>query len=156
MTAILDIGGGIRPQDIISGDTTVLEPHAEYREWLNANRPDVRVVAGEWVDAPRLFPPLSFDHVTILDVIEHLDHDEGARLLALTLPLARVSVTVFTPLGFQPQEPGEGGCDAWGLHGGEWQRHRSGWTPEDFPGWRILGDDREDIHPCFWAVWTRC
>lgn len=155
MSTILDIGGGIRPQDIIEGETTVLEPHAGYREWLAANRPDVKVVEGEWQDALYLFAPRSFDHITILDVIEHLPKDEGLRLLTATLELARESVTVFTPYGFMPQEPSEDGIDAWGLHGGEWQRHRSGWTPDDFDGWHIWRDDREGIHHCFWARWTR-
>lgn len=154
MTTILDIGSGIRPQTVFEGHTTVLEPHAEYREWLVAHHPEMTVVAGEWSDAMRLFSPLSFDHVTLLDVIEHLDKDDGRRLIDATLSLVRISVTVFTPRGFIQQEPGEGGLDAWGMHGGEWQRHRSGWTPDDFPGWAIRSGDTS--HESFWAVWTRC
>lgn len=146
---VLDIGAGIRPQEIIAEPTTVLEPCEEYREWLRANRPDVEVIAGEWKDIAR-FPRLSFDHITILDVIEHLPKDEAKRLLARTLPRARISVTVFTPIGFMPQEPEPDGTDAWGMHGGEWQRHRSGWEPSDFPGWEIRNQ-----YPGFWAVWYR-
>lgn len=147
---ILDIGAGIRPQTIIPGDITVLEPHGEYRDWLAENRPDVTVVEGEWKDAMRLFPPESFDHITLLDVIEHLDKDEAKRLIAETLPLARKSVVVFTPNGFHEQAPAEDGTDAWGMHGGEWQRHRSGWSPEDFEGWQVRTENDR-----LWAVWTR-
>ena len=151
MMTTLDIGGGIRPQTIFPGHTTVLEPHAEYREWLATNRPDVDVVAGEWADAMRLFKPLSFAHVTLLDVIEHVEKGEALALLNKTLDLARISVVVFTPLGFIEQNPGEGGLDAWGLHGGEWQRHRSGWCRRDFEGWRVVVNDK----PAIWATWTR-
>ena len=49
-------------------------------------------------------------------------------------------VVVFTPLGFLPQACDPGEIDGWGLHGGNWQMHRSGWSPDDFDaGWLVLG-----------------
>ncbi len=49
---------------------------------------------------------------------------------------------MFTPLGFTEQDAPENEKDPWGHGGGfEWQRHRSGWTPEDFPaeqGWTVF------------------
>ena len=147
MPTVLDIGSGIRPQRVIAGFTVSVEPCAEYAEILRREHPELVVVNALWSEVPRLFAPGSFDHVTILDVIEHLDKDEGRRLLNATIPIARLSVRVFTPLGFLAQEPGEGGIDAWGLHGGEWQRHRSGWTEADFVGWSFTYDS-----PCFMAV----
>lgn len=153
MTTILDIGCGIRPQRIHQGQTVALEPHHEYRAWLAQNRPDVVIVSGEWADAPSLFSPLSFDHVTIMDVIEHLEKDDAVKLLQHALTLARKSVTVYTPLGFFEQEPV--GVDAWGMHGCEWQRHRSGWTQDDFDGWEIRIHERTGKPTMMMAVWTR-
>jgi len=45
---------------------------------------------------------------------------------------------LFTPLGYMPQEVHAGESDGWNLGGGERQEHKSGWYPEDFPGWNIL------------------
>ena len=146
---ILDIGAGIRPQTLYDGDITALEPCAEYREWLAANRPDVEVVAGGWQDIEQ-FAPYSFDYVTLLDIVEHVEKDEALRLLELTKPVARVSVVVFTPHGFLAQAPGPDGLDAWGMHGGEFQRHVSGWMPEDFPGWAVRVEGAS-----LWAQWSR-
>jgi hypothetical protein len=40
---------------------------------------------------------------------------------------------IYTPNGFVPQDE-----DKWGLGQVEWQTHRSGWTPDDFDGWKII------------------
>lgn len=149
---ILDIGGGIRPQEIFPGHTVVLEPCAEYRAWLCANRPDIEVIAGEWADVND-FEPESYDHVTLLDVVEHVDKPTALDLLEATKAIARISVVVFTPLGYESLEPGPDGLDAWGMHGGEYQRHVSGWHPRDFPGWDVRVDS--EPHWCIWAQWTR-
>jgi hypothetical protein len=133
---VLDIGAGIRPQTLIECDTHIVaEPHGEYVDWLHENRPDITVCQMTWQEAVDSFPEGSVDWVTLLDVIEHVEREEAERLLAKTLPIASKGVIVFTPYGFNEQEPGE--VDAWGMHGGEWQRHRSGWIPDDFPGWDI-------------------
>lgn len=152
MTTILDIGCGIRPQTVHEGVTVGLEPCAEYREWLARCIPDMAVVEGSALDALPLFGEDSFDHVTILDVIEHLTREDGIQLIADACSIARASVTVYTPIGFLPQHPAPDGTDAWGLHGGEWQTHRSGWTPDDFDGWDIRIDEGEPT--MFQAVWT--
>jgi hypothetical protein len=80
----------------------------------------------------------------LLDVIEHLPIIEGKNLLVKTLSLARKQVIVFTTLGYKEQCHPDG-IDAWGLHGGAWQEHKSGWMPEDFGvEWTIFVS--EDYH----------
>jgi len=63
--------------------------------------------------------------------------------------IARNQVIVFTPLGLLPQEH-DSDIDAWGLHGGAWQAHKSGWSPDDFDDtWTIYASDnfrRQDAH----------
>jgi hypothetical protein len=71
------------------------------------------------------------------------------------LPLARIAVHVYTPEGYLPQAATEDGTDAWGLHGGEWQRHRSGWAVDDFPGWRVERVVRTGKPTMLAAVWER-
>ena len=154
MTTILDIGSGIRPQRAIEGTTICCEPCREYAQHL-ASAGHI-VVNASWADALDLFMPLSFDHVTLFDVIEHVDKAVGVGLLEATLSLARVAVHVYTPDGFCEQEPAADGTDAWGLHGGEWQRHVSGWTADDFgPGWEVERCQVRDNPPALAATWTR-
>jgi hypothetical protein len=69
------------------------------------------------------FEQASFDAVVAFDLIEHLDRDDGLSLLRLMERIARRRVVVFTPNGFLRQQ---GSAD------NPFQRHRSGWTAEDF------------------------
>ncbi|MNE86131.1 hypothetical protein D3C80_1831980 [compost metagenome] len=54
--------------------------------------------------------------------------DEGKELLRKAELIAASRVVVFTPRGFFPQE----GTDHFHLQGEYYQRHWSGWEPEDF------------------------
>ena len=167
---VLDIGCGLRPQTYFRPKVHLcLEPHGEYverlRQWF-ASAPGVTVfqaTAEEFL--PRL-PDRSVDTVFALDLIEHLTRADGERLLAQCQRLARQQVVVFTPLGFMPQDYDEGDRDGWGLHGARWQRHLSGWTPEDFgEEWSFVacrdfhetngkGESFEGRHGAFWAIRT--
>jgi len=141
---VLDIGSGIKPQDLVDCRVHVcVEPFRQYAERLTVENPDAVVITCGWSDAVHLFPAGSVDTVVLLDVIEHLEKDEGQRLLEATVKIARSQVIVLTPLGFMPQGEGES-KDAWGLDGTDWQVHRSGWVPEDFPGWQSIVC--EDFH----------
>lgn len=65
--------------------------------------------------------PRSFDLVYALDVIEHFNKADGARLLDEMERIAARRVLVFTPNGFMEQTSAN-----------PYQVHRSGWTREDF------------------------
>lgn len=142
---VLDIGSGIMPQNYIRPPTHICcEPFGEYVSYLQQKiatyelRDRTYVVLNMgWGDAVRYFPEQSVDTVFLVDVIEHLEKEEGRRLLALTEKVARRQIVVFTPLGFMPQH--QEGKDAWGLNGVEWQVHKSGWLTEDFDDtWKIF------------------
>ena len=143
---VLDIGCGIRPQNYICPLVHICcEPFEEYSEILidKANQQTDRrfiVLKAGWEEAVKLFAPKSVDTIFLLDVIEHLDKEKGEELLRLTESIARKQVVIFTPLGYVPQEHPDG-IDAWGLNGGAWQEHKSGWLPDDF-------DDSWDIYAC--------
>lgn len=151
---LLDIGAGVRPQRFVKCDRHVcLEPHAEYCDVLRDN--GFEVIQAEAPAGLAVLDPV--DSVTCIDVIEHLSRDDGLLLIEEMKRLARGQVLVFTPLGFMPQEGG-GARDPWGYQGQHWQEHRSGWTPQDFPGWRTFVDphfhqrDRE-YFGAFFALW---
>jgi len=134
---LLDIGCGIRPQDFTVPKLHICcEPYKEYLDVLDKNIQGEQdrqylMLNATWLDAVRFFPEKSVDTVFLVDVIEHLDKQEGIELLKQTENIARKQIVIFTPLGFMPQcHPN--GVDAWGLNGGSWQEHKSGWLPEDF------------------------
>src|SRR5262245_39457280 len=140
---VLDIGCGIRPQSMVVPEVHLCcEAHDEYvRVLRKLAQEDKRFVVAH-ATADQLVPLLadeSVDSVFLLDVIEHIEKEEGKRLLVQCERVARRQIIVFTPLGFVGQEYGGNDRDAWRMNGGYWQTHRSGWTPDDFDGtWQIL------------------
>lgn len=142
---LLDIGCGIMPQTALVPCVHIcVEPFQEYVDVLqkkNATSTDRSyvILRNTWDEALKILPRKSVDTVMLADVIEHLDKGAAVELLMQTEALARQQILIFTPLGFLPQTHPDG-QDAWGLGGGDWQEHKSGWTPEDFgEGWEIMG-----------------
>lgn len=145
--SLLDIGAGIRPDvwrrwpEIEQHATphVCVEPCEEYCDVLRDGYPDLIVVQATLQDCVNLFRPRSFDHICITDVIEHIERDEVLPLIEPLCRIARIAVHVMTPIGFVEQSGYRlDGKDPWGLNGQVWQKHVSGWTPDDFPGWRIV------------------
>ncbi len=168
----VDIGTGIRPHDFINGVICICcEPYAEYVDVLKQQVDDrydkIYVVEQKtWGDALECLTGISVDTVFLIDVIEHLTKEEGEVLLRQTEAIARQQIVIFTPLGFVAQHTLEGGKDAWGLNGADWQEHKSGWLPEDFDSsWDIfackdyhefsnIGEKLDKAFGAFWAIKT--
>lgn len=148
---VLDVGPGIRPQTLVDADRHIcVEPHGEYADALEAE--GFEVIRKTATDALRDCEPV--DTIVALDVIEHMEKADGLRFIEQAKRKAK-QVIVFTPLGFLPQDS-EGPTDAWGLHGQEWQKHRSGWLPKEFDGWVSVVDRNFHDHlkaGAFFAVW---
>jgi hypothetical protein len=142
VSTVLDIGCGIRPQQYITPEQLIcVEPHPEYVELLKENLKDSSsvIIPLDAIQALAGMPDRSIDSIFLIDVIEHMEKEVGAQVLLECERVARQQVIIFTPLGFMPQEVHAGAVDGWNLHGGEWQDHKSGWYPEEFPGWDIIG-----------------
>jgi cyclopropane fatty-acyl-phospholipid synthase-like methyltransferase len=112
----------------------------------------------DWEQVLDFFQNDSFDAVYAIDFIEHLDRRKGKRFLHAAARVAPATA-VFTPLGPMPQSPRNG------MRPGDpdSQRHRSAWTPDDFPGWQIKrfrdfhrqladGTPLEQPIGAFWAI----
>lgn len=137
---VLDLGCGIHPQNYIKPKLHIcVEPYGEYVDKLRRDRPDVVAIQDTAQQALKQFRAKSVDTVFLMDFIEHVSKTDGFWILSECQRIARKQIVVFTPLGFAKQEYSAGDIDAWGMEGGEWQTHRSGWLPSDFNGgWRVL------------------
>jgi len=145
---VLEIGPGIRPQYYFKPKVHIcIEPHIPYIEKVQKKRDDLIFLQANW-RAIYLFHDRVVDSVLAFDVIEHLEKEDGHALLEEAVRVARKQIVIFTPLGFVEQTE-----DAWNMKGEYWQKHRSGWTPEDFEGWDLACC--KDYHGkcgAFWAV----
>lgn len=139
---VLDVGPGIVPQRYVVPSVHIcVEPHRPYLERLRMEHPEPRYVLlnSAWGESMRLLLDDSVDTVFALDFIEHLEKDAGRDFLAEAERVARRQIVVYTPLGFYRQDyHGPEAADRWGMDGGWWQTHRSGWELEDFAGWEIV------------------
>ncbi len=163
---VLDLGCGLRPQTFFRPKLHILcESHAGYVQLLQkylARFSNVVVFQNTALEFAKTMPDKSVDSVFLLDMIEHLEKDYGRRLLQECERIARTQIVLFTPLGFMQQNYEASDKDGGGLQGGEWQTHRSGWTPDDFDtSWDILGsriyhtfNAKGEPFGAFWAIKT--
>lgn len=143
-----DIGCGIRPQDFIKPRHHLcIDPHKQYLEFIKDKQntgSNFTFINADWTRAVQVFASNSIETIFLLDVIEHLKKDAALKLLEETKKIITKQIVIFTPLGFIEQNH-ETDKDAWGLDGGKWQEHKSGWLPEDFgEGWEFFVC--EDFH----------
>lgn len=164
----LDVGAGIHPQQFFRPTIhVVVEPFLPYIEKLmeTESAPSHYVyVNAVWADAMKLLPDKSVDTVFAVDVIEHFTKDDGLLFLAEAERVACCQIILFTPLGLYPQSYDENHTDRWGMQGGVWQSHKSGWMPEDFPGanweflickdYHLVDQHDESLHEPFGAFWA--
>ncbi|OKP71441.1 hypothetical protein A3844_22170 [Paenibacillus helianthi] len=128
--SILDVGSGTgtlleRYQATVVVGLDIHRPYLLHRKYTAPHIIPVHADAGH-ID--QLFLPCTFTAVTLIDSLEHFTMSEGKELLRKAEIIAANRVVVFTPRGFFPQE----GTDHYHLQGEQFQKHRSGWEPEDF------------------------
>jgi hypothetical protein len=143
---VLDIGCGLRPMNWYTPRHHIcVEPHQPYLDRIAAVG-GYECVLATASEALSHVKPGKVDAIYLLDVIEHMTREDGHNVIRLTLMAQPKQIVIFTPVGYMKQD----GADPWGLDGDKWQRHRSGWTPEDFDtSWATSFYGRG-----FFAVWT--
>ena len=143
---VLDVGSGIRPQSFFVPRVHIcIEPFEQYRHILKpflSNDTHYVLLRGDALSTIASFDDDSVDTIFMIDLIEHLEKQDGKKLLIEAERVARKQIIVFTPYGFYPMSFKEDGQkDAWGLDGVDVQEHKSGWLPEDF-------DETWDCYVC--------
>lgn len=163
---VLDLGCGIRPQSFFRPMVHICcEPYSEYlnllkEKYKGENYILVQQTAHEFLS---YMPDKSVDSIFMLDFIEHVDKQTGLNILAECDRVARSQIIIFTPLGFLAQEYEKDDLDGWGMHGTQWQEHKSGWEPVDFDNtWRLFASENyhqivngrklDHPHGALWAI----
>jgi len=166
---VLDIGSGIYPFNHINFVPKlqiIIEPYSEYVDVLKEvfiKDSYVLIFKAEALDVLSLLTENSIDSVFAIDVIEHMDKNSGIELITELERVTRSQIIIFTPLGFMPQHVSSDKKDRWGLNGGEFQEHLSGWTPEDFGNkfdfyvckeFHKFGDDGKELDEVYGAFFA--
>lgn len=169
---ILDIGCGIRPQTYLQSAIHIcVDPHQEYLDYvmdnIDPNTHEVIVpLKLTWHDVVNALPKNSVDSIFLLDVVEHINKKEAKSLIKKSQEIARKQIVIFTPLNFIEQFHSDE-KDAWGLHGGKWQNHLSGWSEKDFgKNWKTIvvkkfhttnnmGEKYQHPKGAIWAIYTK-
>src|SRR5260221_2159998 len=165
---VLDLGPGICPQPFVRAYVHIcVDAHRPYLERVKhelADNPRYIFINASWDRVIGMLPDKSVDSVFALDFIEHLEKEDGFRMLREAERVARRQIVVATPQGFFPQsyeDPEK--PDRWGMGGGSWQTHRSGWDPEDFgerwdfvisPDGIVLNEDNQLLEKPMGAIWA--
>jgi len=140
---VMDVGPGIKPQSFfVPLFQIIIEPFMPYIDRIRQNADCFSrnfYLCDTWDNVLPKFADKSVDSIFALDVIEHFTKSEGEAFITQAKRIARKQIVIFTPLGFYPQDYHENEIDRWGMNGGVWQAHKSGWMPEDFTDeWKVL------------------
>ncbi len=76
-------------------------------------------VVGNAMQALKYFNKESFDMVVAFDLIEHLEKEQGFRLIEIMNQIAKKKILIYTPNGFLKQDP---------FDNNPFQEHISGWS----------------------------
>jgi hypothetical protein len=126
---VMDIGCGNRPQTLVVANIIhyLIDPSNIFT--INYWKSPFYHIKGTWSDAIDMIIRYNYviDCIVLIDVIEHLEKEEGLRLLYETEKLVN-QIVIFTPLGFMEQNDIDN----------MWNVHKSGWYPSDFGDrWKI-------------------
>lgn len=129
----LDIGCGPNSHMRLLGfDRLVgLEGHRPSYEMAVKNHTHHGMVFGRVEEMGALFKDKEFDCCVAMDLIEHLNKEEGLRLIQNMERISRRKILLFTPNGFMPQRS----------KNGDLQEHHSGWDAGEMKmrGFTVIG-----------------
>ncbi|MBS0290028.1 MAG: glycosyltransferase [Proteobacteria bacterium] len=138
---VLDLGCGIRPMNHFKPKLHLMvEPCLEYVDILkyrNANDKSTLIFQQDALSFLKKMASQSVDSIFMLDVIEHIEKEQGQEIIKECERVAREQIVLFTPMGYLSQHCNND-KDAWGLTGGAFQNHLSGWSLDEFDGtWNL-------------------
>jgi len=107
---------------------------------------------GNALNTVEIFGEKSFDVVMACEILEHLEKEDGPRLLGVLEKVARRLVIGTTPNGFLEQDPEKAPNEPWAKN--PYQKHLCGWSAPELIdlGYCVVANgappvDRRDIFP---------
>jgi hypothetical protein len=143
---LVDLGSGVRPINQFDARVHIcVEKFPPYLEYLKSkfNNTNIVIIAEDCLKFLQSQPSNSIDSVVAIDVIEHLDRENGLKMITEIERVVSAQAIIFTPLGFMENHLGENDEHFWGWSN-ELQTHLSGYTPDDFQSWDCIID--KDYH----------
>ncbi len=127
-------GIGLELKHIKTRDVTAVDIFQGYLDEVPNRCPQAQTVCSDTLAFLKNAPDKSYDVVSLIDGLEHMDKPTGVKVLKEMKRVARKKILLFTPNGFVKNEP----VDTWGVKGGdEYQKHLSGWTTEELKEYKF-------------------
>jgi hypothetical protein len=138
---VADLGSGIRPNNFIEADLLIcVEPFQGYHAYLKNKyqHTNTLVVNQDALKFLENQPSSSIETIVAVDVLEHLNKQEGYKLLEQMKRVCSIQALIVTSNGYMPQHVSTQDLDEWGYEGNVYQTHLSGWELSDFDGWEVI------------------
>lgn len=123
-------GIGLELSGLDTQFVTAVDLAPQYLKEVKKRCPQVVTVESDALEYVKNQPDNSYDVISIIDGIEHMDKETGLLLLDEMKRVCKREILLFTPQG-----PGKDGYlknephNAWGIEGADhFQTHKSGWT----------------------------
>lgn len=141
---VLDIGCGSKMYSYISKNTTTLDAWA-------------KVSPDYLIDIERESLPFekdSFDYILLLDIIEHLEKENGFQVLEQCKIIVKTGIFLYTPLFWDDNLKNVNNKKCW-AYGNKYNKHKSLWAIEDFKGWTTLEILKEPDGNTWLGYWQK-
>lgn len=136
---VLDIGCGIKEYSYIGKTTTV--------DAWDKLTPDYLL---DVTKEPMPFKENSFDYILMIDFIEHLEKEDGIKLLESCKKIVKNKIFIFTPSYFVDNGVNVNDPNCW-AYGNKYDYHKSLWLLDDFPDWTVIAHNDQ----YYFGYWTK-
>lgn len=126
-------GIGLELSGLSTQNVVAVDIYDRYLEQVKHRCPQATTVKSDALEYAKEQPDNSFDVISIIDGIEHMDKKTGIQLIKEMKRICKKEILLFTPQGpskdgYLKNEP----HNAWGVEGADhFQTHKSGWTAKE-------------------------
>lgn len=92
------------------------------------NDDGAKKIEGNVLNIENFFKENEFDAIFALDLIEHIEKEDGKKLINKLIKISKDLIIIYTPNGFLPQK---------GTIDNPYQEHKSGWDITDFKAFKF-------------------